>query len=91
MEPFYTFCQKIFLPAQDEFTDFLHVFILFTCCTVWPRLNYTLLLLKKTQFLPYHNYELCKKRGTHVYLIFTKFHNDWANILIKAYFCLSLN
>ena len=47
------------------------------------------LLLKNLQFLPNHN-ETLLKGGVHVYLIFTKFHNNWIKIvdfLIKGHFC----
>ena len=47
-----------------------------------------MLLLKNPQFLPNH-YEILWICGTHEYLIFTKFRNDWVKIvdfLIKAYF-----
>ena len=40
------------------------------------------------QFLPNHN-ETLLKGGVHVYLIFTKFHNNWIKIvdfLIKGHF-----
>ena len=46
------------------------------------------LLLKNPQFLPNHN-ETLLKGDTHVYLIFTKFHNYWIKIvdfLIKGHF-----
>ena len=46
------------------------------------------LLLKNLQFLPNHN-ETLSKWGTHEYLIFTKFRNNWVKIvdfLIKAHF-----
>ena len=46
------------------------------------------LLLKNLQFLSNHNKTLLKW-GTHVYLIFTKFHNNWIKIVdffIKGHF-----
>ena len=38
------------------------------------------LILKNPQFLPNHN-ETLLKGGIHVYLIFTKFHNNWVKIV----------
>ena len=52
-----------------------------------------MLLLKNPQFLPNH-YKFLWKWGTHDYLIFTKFRNDWDKIvdfLIKAYFWQSID
>ena len=49
-----------------------------------------MLLLKNPQFLPNH-YETLSKWGTHEYLIWTKFRNDWVKIvdfLIKAKFLM---
>ena len=53
-----------------------------------PDLGKNMLLLKNLQFLPNHN-ETLLKGGIHVYLIFTKFHNNWIKIvdfLIKGHF-----
>ena len=53
-----------------------------------PDSTKNVLLLKNLQFLPNHN-ETLLKGGVHVYLIFTKFHNNWIKIvdfLIKGHF-----
>ena len=53
-----------------------------------PDSTKNVLLLKNLQFLPNHN-ETLLKGGVHVYLIFTKFHNNWikfVDFLIKGHF-----
>ena len=53
-----------------------------------PDSTKNVLLLKNLQFLPNHN-ETLLKGGIHVYLIFTKFHNNWIKIvdfLVKGHF-----
>ena len=53
-----------------------------------PDSTKNVLLLKNLQFLPNHN-ETLLKGGIHVYLISTKFHNNWIKIvdfLIKGHF-----
>ena len=64
--------------------------------TVYQENQYfvkNMLLLKNPQFLPNH-YEILWICGTHEYLIFTKFRNDWVKIvdfLIKAYLWQSID
>ena len=52
-----------------------------------PDSTKNVLLLKNLQFLPNYN-ETLQKGDIHVYLIFTKFHNNWikfVDFLIKGH------
>ena len=62
--------------------------LLDTVSQEFPDSVKNMLLLKYSQFLPYH-YEIMSKEGTHEDHILTKFRNDRMKIvdfLIKAYF-----